>query len=527
MQFDVIVVGGGHNGLVCSCYLAAAGLSVCVLERHGEVGGAAITETFHPGFRNSTASYTVSLLQQKIIADLGLFDKGLRILRRPLDNFVPSMTGPGLELSAERAARLAAIAAHSRADAERYAGYLDELELLTRLLKPLLLEPPLDPSGDWRERWRCLKELWRFGGGSARQWSVIWQLLTGSAGDWLDRHFETDLLKGGLGFDSIVGHFASPYEPGSTYLLLHHALGQVDGAEGAWGHAVGGMGAITQTLARVARERGATIETDAAVDSIVPAGRGFEVAAGTRRLGARVVAAAIHPQTLFLDLLEGVELPADFRERIVHWRSESASLRVNVALSELPDFKCLPGRKPGPHHGAGILVAPSLDYLERAHRDARASGYSPEPVIELVIPSTIDATLAPRGTHVASLFCQHFRRHLPDGVRWPDSKAAALERIVATVDEYAPNFRASIIALEAYTPEELEQRFGLVGGDIFHGSMHLDQLYWSRPAWGYAHYRMPVEGLYLCASGAHPGGGVSGAPGHNAARAILEDLGRA
>jgi len=525
-RFDVAVVGGGHNGLVCACYLAQAGKSVCVLERDTRLGGAAITEEFHPGFRNSVASYTVSLLQAKIIDDLNLHAHGLKILPRPLHNFIPSLHGPGLKLPSQTVRRQAAIATHSQADADRYPEFLAELGAVADLLRTQLLEAPLNPSGGWRELWRVAQQLFRFRHSSARELASGWELMTGSAGHWLDRHFDNDLLKGGLGFDSIVGHFASPYHPGSAYLLLHHALGEVNGQTGCWGHAVGGMGAISDALAAEARSRGVDIRVAHAVDRIDRDKHGFEVHAAGGVVRSSAVAAAIHPQTLFTQLLDAGELPQSFLKRMQHWRSESASFRLNLALSELPNFDCLPGRDRAEHHTAGIIVAPGLAYLDEAYVDAKAQGFSTAPVIELVIPSTMDDSLAPRGAHVASLFCQHFRRNLPAATSWADSKQLAVDRVIDTLTDYAPNFRESIIAVQAFTPEDLEQRFGLVGGDIFHGVMSLDQLYWSRPAWGYAQYRSPVEGLYLCASGTHPGGGVSGAPGHNAAKVMIRDLRR-
>ena len=528
-NFDVIVIGAGHNGLVCAYYLAEAGFSVVVLERSDRTGGAAITEEFHPGFRNSVASYTVSLLQQTIINEMKLARHGLRIVPRPLANFAPQIDAPGLKLHQEIAASVAAIGAHSRADAERYPEYLAELTAITRLLKSTLLESPIDLRGGWPEWLRAAKfvpRVQRLLG--VRRLRAFRNVMTGSAGDWLDRWFDTALLKGALGFDSVVGHYASPYAASSGYLLLHHALGEVNGAHGAWGHALGGMGAITQAMAAAVTARGVDIRVDTPVRRVCASAEGLEAHTGSGDvIRARAVAAAIHPWTLFTKLLDSGDLPAPFLERIRAWRSESASFRMNVALTELPDFSCLPGRRTAEHHGAGILISPSLEYLQQAYRDARSQGYSNAPVIELLIPSTLDASLAPPGAHVASLFCQHFPRTLPDGRSWSEQKQVAVELIIQTVSDYAPNFSASILAVQALSPEDLEQRFGLVGGDIFHGQMTLDQLYWARPVPGYAQYRSPLPGLYLCASGAHPGGGVTGAPGHNAARVIISDLGRA
>ena len=527
MQFDLIVAGGGHNGLVCAAYAAEAGLSVCVIERHERVGGATFTEEFHPGFRNSAASYTVSLLERGIIEHLELYRHGLRIVPRPLENFVPALDGPGLELSGDPVERHRGIAKLSVRDAGAYERFSARLGDVIRLVRPLLLEAPVAPTASWRELNRALALALKTVGFGPRAMLGAVNLFRRSAGDWLDGYFEADLLKGALGFDSIVGHFASPYTRGSAYLLLHHALGEIDGRRGAWGHAQGGMGAISDALARAAAERGVEIKVGTTVHRITPEDGGFAVETSAGTVTGRCVAGALHPQRLFLDLLQGAELPDAFRRRIESWRSESASFRINVALGELPDFRCSRGTDAQRHHGAGILIAPSLPHLDRAYQTALATGVSDEPVVEIVIPSVIDDTLAPEGRHVASLFCQHFRYALPEGASWDEARGPAIERIVSTVDDYAPNFKRSIIGIGAYSPLDLERRFGLVGGDIFHGAMTFAQLYDKRPAKRFARYRTPVPGLYLCASGAHPGGGVSGLPGRNAAAAILDDWPRA
>jgi len=524
---DVVIIGAGHNGLVCAFYLAQAGFDVVILERADVVGGAAVTEEFCPGFRNSVASYTVSLLAPKIIADMRLEEHGLRIVPRPVANFVPQLDGPGLELHHDAGLTRAAIATHSRADAYRYPEFATELGGIASFVRRTLLEAPLDPTGGWREWLRALSFAPRLRAllRTPRLAAACWSVMTGSAGDWLDRWFATDVLKGALGFDAIVGHFASPYAPGSAYLLLHHALGESNGVQGAWGHAIGGMGAVTGAMAAAAEAAGAKIRLGEHVETISRYGAALTVntAAGSE-IRARAVGGAIHPKILFDRLIAPGDLPESFRKRIAGWRSESASFRMNVALAELPDFTCRPGTSPQPHHGAGILISPSLGYLDRAYTDTHTNGHSHSPVIELLIPSTQDRSLAPRGAHVASLFCQHFPRELPNGQSWAEAKAGAVETIVDTVTAYAPNFRGAILGLQALSPADLEERFGLIGGDIFHGQMTLDQLYWSRPAMGHASYRSPLSGVYLCASGAHPGGGVSGAPGHNAAQAILADL---
>jgi phytoene dehydrogenase-like protein len=323
-----------------------------------------------------------------------------------------------------------------------------------------------------------------------------------------------------------VGHFASPYSAGSAYVLLHHAFGEVNGKRGTWGHALGGMGAISEAMAKEARSRGVEITTGAEVVAVrVKAGRAIGVAlADGGEIGAHAVAAGVNPKLLYLRLVEPQALDPEFRSRIERWKCASGSFRMNVALAELPDFTCLPGKRAQAHHGSGIIFAPSLGYMERAYFDARSTGFSREPIIELLIPSTVDSGLAPPGMHVASLFCQHFNPVLPEGRSWDDLKESAADAIVETVNRYAPNFKSSIVARKSLSPLDLEREFGLTGGDIFHGALTLDQLYSARPVLGYADYRSPVRGLYLCGAGAHPGGGVTGAPGHNAAREILRDM---
>jgi phytoene dehydrogenase-like protein len=356
----------------------------------------------------------------------------------------------------------------------------------------------------------------------------VLDLFTKSAGQLLDAWFESAALKAAFGFDAIVGNFASPYTPGSAYVLLHHVFGEVNGKRGVWGHAVGGMGAITQAMAAEARARGVEITTGAEVARIAVAGgaaRAAVLADGTE-IAARCVVANVNPKMLYLNLLDERELDVDFVSRIRNFKCGSATFRINVALAGLPDFSSLPGTNVQEHHQSGIIMAPSLSYMERAYFDARTHGWSREPVVEMLIPSTVDDTLAPPGTHVASLFCQHFSYDLPDGKSWDDCKERAADLVIDTVNRYAPNFRASVLGRMVLSPLDLERQFGLAGGDIFHGALTLDQLYSARPVLGYAAYRGPLARLYMCGSGAHPGGGVTGIPGHNAAREIIRDFRR-
>ena len=528
MRFDAIVIGGGHNGLVCACYLAGAGLKVRVLERRTVLGGAAVTEEFAPGFRNSTAAYTVSLLNPKVIRELRLAEHGLKILERPFANFLPLPDGRSFRLGPTLADTQRELAKFSQRDAERLPAYYRTIETAADALRSLVLETPPNLGWGWRNALRTLGMGGRFACLSRSAQRDLWELVTRSAGELLDWWFESDPVKAAFGFDAQVGHFASPYSPGSAYVLLHHAFGEVNGKRGAWGHALGGMGAVSEAIVKEARSRGVEITTGAEVIAVrVKGGRAAAVAlADGTEIEANAVAAGVNPKLLYLKLLEPGALDAEFRSRIERWRCASGSFRMNVALSELPDFACAPGKQAQPHHSAGIIIAPSLGYMERAYFDARTQGFSREPIVETLIPSTVDASLAPAGKHVASLFCQHFDPVLPNGRSWDDAKDAAADAVVETVNRVAPNFKASILARKILSPLDLEREFGMIGGDIFHGALTLDQLFSARPVLGYADYRSPVRGLYLCGSGAHPGGGVTGAPGHNAAREILRDLRR-
>jgi phytoene dehydrogenase-like protein len=519
---DVLVVGAGHNGLVCACYLARAGLKVKVFERRAVVGGAAVTEEFHPGFRNSVAAYTVSLLQPKVIRDLRLAAHGLRIAERPFSNFLPLSERDYLKVGGGLEAAQRELAKFSARDAERLPAYWRTIERIADVLRALVLETPPNVGGGLLDALRAVKVGRRLRRLDMEARRDALEFFTKSAAELLERWFESDGIKAAFGFDAVVGNFASPYHPGTAYVLLHHCFGEVNGKRGVWGHAVGGMGAVSEALAAEARRLGVEIECNAPVERvIVQNGRvAGVVLAGGSEIGARSVAANVNPKLLYLNLVERGALPVEFVARMERYKCASASFRMNVALSGLPRFSCLP--EPGPHHATGIVLAPSLDYMDRAYLDARAVGISRAPIVEMVISSTLDDTLAPKGMHVASLFCQHFA----PGVDWRARKEEAIERILDVVESYAPGFRQSVIAHTALSPADLEREFGLTGGDIFHGALSLDQLWSARPLLGYADYRGPVKGLYLCGAGAHPGGGVTGAPGHNCAREMLRDLGR-
>jgi phytoene dehydrogenase-like protein len=531
---DVAIVGGGHNGLVCAAYLAARGLSVCVLERREVVGGAAVTEEFHPGFRNSTASYTVSLLDPEVIRDLRLADHGLAIVERPFSNFLP-LPGPDfIRIGGGVAATQAQVARFSARDAERLPAYYAMLDRVADVLRDVVhVTPPNVRQGsrDVRTFLEILRVSRRFRALDLAARRDVVDLFTKSAGEILDAWFDSSPIKAAFGFDAVVGNFQSPYAPGSAYVLLHHVFGEVNGKRGQWGHARGGMGAITQAMARECAARGVTIRTASPVPRLLDArGRASGVALATGEIvPARRVDANVNPKLLFERLVAPGDVDADFRARMAAYRCGSGTFRMNVALSELPDFLALRGTDAQPHHASGIIVAPSLEYMERAYFDARTDGWSRAPIVEMLIPSVVDDTLAPAGQHVASLFCQHVHPDIGvvrQGRTWDDFRDAVADVMIAAVDAVAPNFARSVIARRSLTPLDLERDFGLVGGDIFHGALGLDQLFSTRPVLGNADYRMPIRGLYLCGSGAHPGGGVSGIPGRNAAREILRDVKR-
>jgi phytoene dehydrogenase-like protein len=523
---DVVIIGAGHNGLTCAAYLAAAGLRVRVVERRKVVGGAAVTEEFHPGFRNSVAAYTVSLLNPKIVADLRLAEHGLKIVERRAQNFLPAPDGSYL-LTGEGRTK-SSVARLSARDAETIEGFSRELEVIADVLRQLVLRAPPNLVAGFGTR--AIGETLNALGTanlmralSLEQQRNLLDLFTCSAGEMLDQRFEHDLVKALFGFDAIVGNYASPYAGGSAYVMLHHAFGEVNGKKGVWGHAIGGMGAITQAMAKAARAAGAEITLDAGVrEVIVENGRAAGVVLDNgETVRARYVASNVNPKLLYTRLIPQGALAGEFLARMQRWKNGSGTFRMNVALSALPSFTALPGD--GDHLAAGIILAPSLAYMDRAWQDAREHGWSRAPVVEVLIPSTLDDTLAPSGAHVASLFCQHVAPELPAGKSWDDHCEEVADLMIATVDRFAPGFAASVVGRQALSPLDLERQFGLLGGDIFHGALTLNQLFSARPMLGHADYRGPLKGLYHCGSGAHPGGGVTGAPGHNAAKAILTD----
>jgi phytoene dehydrogenase-like protein len=525
-HYDVAVIGAGHNGLTCAAYLAGAGLRVVVLEKNEAVGGATLSEEFYPGFRNSVAAYTVSLLNPTVIADLELAKFGLRIVERPVANFWPVDEQRYLLLPYGLPNRQAAIAPFSAADAARLPDYEAALERAASHLRALALKRPPNVGGGLGEVLAGAALGRQLYGVTLEDKRLLLDLFTKSAADFLAQWFESEVVKGALAFDGIVGAYASPHTPGTAYVLLHHCFGQVNGKPGVWGHAIGGMGAISQAMAGSARAGGAVIRTGAPVAAILledGAAQGVRLLSG-EHIRARAVAANVAPKLLFRDLVPAGALAPDLRRRFLALKSGSGTFRMNVALGELPNFRCRPGTTASDHHASGIIIGPTVAYLEAAYLDARAYGWSRRPIVEMVIPSTLDASLAPPGSHVASLFVQHVAPRLPGGKSWDDAKEEFADLVIETVNTHAPNFKASVLGRQSLSPLDLERRFGLLDGDIFHGQLTLDQLFSARPVLGHADYRMPVPHLYLCGAGAHPGGGVTGLPGRNAAREIIRDF---
>ncbi|KRC78846.1 phytoene desaturase family protein [Sphingomonas sp. Root241] len=523
-KYDAIVIGGGHNGLVCAFYLARAGLQVRVLERRHVVGGAAVTEEFHPGFRNSTASYTVSLLRPKVIADMKLHDRGYRIIERTISNFFP-FEDTYLKLGGGTQRTQAEFARFSQKDADAYPAYDAALEKVAQVLRDLALKAPPNAGGGLRALLAGAAQGWPLSKMGIEAQRDLLDVFTKSARDFLDGWYEDDHVKTAFAFDAVVGNYAGVSTPGSAYVLLHHVFGEVNGKLGAWGHSVGGMGAITQAMARACEDAGVEISLEAPVARVLTDGG---KAAGVRlesgeEIAAPIVAANVGPALLFRQMLDGSDLPADFNKRMKSFKTRSGTFRMNVALSELPDFTVLRGKEKAEHHTAGIIIAPGMDYMDQAYDDAKAHGWSKKPIVEMKLPTTVDDSLAPEGMHIASLFCQQFAPELPGGRSWDDAREEVADLIIDTVNDHAPNFKASVIARQIHSPLDLERKFGLIGGDIFHGAMGLDQLWAARPVLGHGDYRAPIQGLYMCGSGTHPGGGVTGAPGHNAAHEILRD----
>jgi phytoene dehydrogenase-like protein len=520
--YDAVIVGAGHNGLVTACYLARAGLRVLVLERRHLVGGACVTEETFPGFKVSTAAYVCSLFHKDIARDLRLGEYGFAVLPRNPSSFTPYPDGRFLLLGPDPALNHREISKFSPRDAARYPEYEAMLERVAAFVEPTLtVVPPnlLRPGLRDILRLMALGRSFRRLGPAA---SEAVELLTGPARAILDRWFESAELKATLATDAIIGAMASPSTPGTGYVLFHHVMGETDGKRGVWGYVRGGMGGLSQALGRAARDLGVEIRCEAEVARILTRdGRVTGVAlAGGEECRASVVASNADARVTFTRLLDPRSLPAEFVAAVGRINYESASLKINVALAELPSFRALPGSEPGPQHRGTIHICPDLDYIERAYDDAKYGRPSERPVLECTIPSVVDPTVAPPGKHLMSIFVQYAPYALRES-NWDELGERFADRCVDLLDEYAPNFRRAVLARQVLTPLDLERVFNLTGGNIFQGAMTPSQLFSLRPVPGYAGYRTPIKGLYLCGAAAHPGGGVMGIPGWNAAREIL------
>ena len=521
-HYDAIVIGGGHNGLVNAAYLAKAGKKVVVLERRHVLGGAAVTEEIFPGFFFSECSYVVSLLRPEIIRELDLPRHGLEIL--PLDGtFTPMRNGDHLWRVNDHAKTIREIRRHSRVDAEAYEEFSKMMVPMCRFVKPILSMIPPDPT---TLNPRDLKQLHfllqRFRELSSDERYTLVQLMTMSAADFLDQWFETDALKATMSASGIIGTFLGIRSPGTAYVLLHHYMGEIDGAFRSWGFSRGGTGAISNAIASAARELGAEIRTKAPVAKILTKnGRtcGVVLQSG-EEISADVVSSSVDPHLTFEKFLEPSELPADFLESVRHYKFRGSSGKVNLALEALPNFKCLPG--PGAHLRGAISISPGMDYMERAYDDAKYGHYSRRPYVDMVIPSLTDPSVAPPGKHVLSCFVQYAPYKLAWGT-WDDHREAFGNNVIETIAEHAPNIKDIIVGKQVLTPLDLEREFGLTQGNIFQGELSLEQLFFLRPVAGWAYYRTPIDNLYMCGSATHPGGGIMGANGRLASQVILKN----
>ena len=524
-NYDAIIIGGGHNGLVTACYLARAHLKVLVLERRYLVGGACVTEeNIFPGFKVSTAAYVNSLFSPEIIAELRLKDYGFGILERNPSSFTPFLDGRYLLMSAEEKLNVEQIGKFSKKDAEAYPKYERMLERVAKLIEPTLkMTPPnlLRPGikGSWD-----LYQLGRSAQKLGTDLSEALEVLTGAARPILDRWFESEQLKGTLATDAIIGAFASPSMPGTAYVLFHHVMGETNGKRGVWSYVKGGMGGLTQALAKAGKDMGVDIRTNADVARIlVKDGSAYGVALTTgEEFFAPKVASGVDPHLTFEKMLEPQQLPPEFLAAIRRIDYGSASLKINVALTAPPNFTACPGASVGPQHHGTMHICPDQDYIERAYDDAKYGRVSKDPVLECTMPSSVDTTVAPPGQHLMSMFIQYAPYKLKDGTWDEATKNRFADRCFDLMEEYAPGFKKSVIARQVLTPVDLEKIFNLTGGNLFHGTMALDRLFMFRPVVGYANYRTPVRHLYMCGSAAHPGGGVMGIAGQNAAREMLK-----
>jgi len=523
-KYEAIIIGGGHNGLTTAAYLARAGKKVLVLERRHVLGGAAVTEEVFPGFKFSVCSYVVSLLRPEIIRDLDLPRHGLEIL--PLDGtFTPMPSGDYLWRVNDHGKTHREIARHSKLDAEAYDEFGKAMQAMCRFVKPILSMVPPDPATlNPKELMKLLFIGRRFQGMTSEDKYNQVQLMTMSAIDFLDQWFETDVLKATMSASGIIGTFLGVRSPGTAYVLLHHYMGEIDGAFRSWGFARGGTGAISHAIADAAGEAGAEIRTQAPIAKImVKNGKATGVVlANGDEIYANIISSSVDPRLTFTKFIQEGTLPSEFLEAVNRYKFRGSSGKVNLALDALPSFKCMPG--PGPHLRGAISISPSVEYMERAYDDAKYGNFSCRPYIDMVIPTLTDPSIAPPGKHIMSCFVQYAPYKLRPGLNWDDQKEAFGDNVINTIAEYAPNIKDIILHRQVVTPLDLERDFGLSEGNIFQGELSLEQLFFLRPVPGWAQFRTPIKNLYMCGSATHPGGGIMGGPGRLAALEILKDF---
>jgi phytoene dehydrogenase-like protein len=525
-SYDAIIIGGGHNGLVTAGYLAKAGYNVAVFEKRYIEGGCAVTEEPFPGFKFSSLSYVNSLFRPEIIRDLKLKDFGFEMLPRSPSSFTPFPNGTHLLMGPDAALNQREISKFSKKDALAYPRYEAMLEGMAELLEPMMGMVPLTPGKSriadylsyagfgFRHRARLKKE-----------WPELLRFFAGSASDMLSHWFESEELKVTLATDAVIGANAGPSSPGTSYVLFHHVMGQCNGVRGVWGYMRGGMGGLTQSLAKSCKAMGVDIFLSAGVEKIlVKNNRAFGVIANGKEFHARAVISGATPRITFEHLLGPADLPPEFLDNVKRISYDSASLKINLALSELPNFTACPGNSLGPQHMGTIHIGPSLQYVEEAYADSVAGRWSRNPILECSIPTSVDSSLAPDGKHVMNIFTQYAPFNLKTGTNWDQEKEAYADRCLDILEQYAPNIKKSVIHRQVISPLDMEREYGVTGGNLHHGRLSLDQMFNMRPVPGYSDYTTPLSGLFVCGSGSHPGGGVMGAPGRNAAGVVLQHL---